>query len=254
MLNFVTSKKINSLLNSPKKIKTVCTTTSTNTVLKNKYLSGEDLQVLIAESQSSGRGRLNRTFYSPKFSGIYMSYRVNGNFEIDSIGKITTFVAVCVAKAIEELYNTKIDIKWVNDLFLNGKKVCGILCESVFIDNKVKGVIIGIGINVYNKKFPTSLQDIATNLQKETNLKVDRNKIISTIINNLENIESKLTCQEYFNEYKSRLFILGKEIKVITSEEEYLAKCTGLSTSGALIVEKDGKSIELICGDVSVKV
>ena len=254
MLNIISAKKINKLLNTPKKIKTVFSTTSTNTVLKNIYTSGKDLQVLISESQSKGKGRLNRTFYSPKFSGIYMSYRLSGNFEIESVGKITTLVAVAVAKALEKLYNISVDIKWVNDLFINNKKVCGILCESVIIDNKLAGVIIGIGLNVYNKKFPIALQDIATNLEKETSLKIDRNVIIAQIINNLEDINAIINSQEYISEYKSRLFILGKQIKVITTNGEYLAKCIDLSPSGALIVEKDNEMLELVSGDVSIKI
>ena len=133
-------------------------TTSTNDYIKKS--SNLDSAVVIAKKQTLGRGRLNRTFYSPENKGIYLSILVKPQLETKNSVKITTFTAVAVANAIEKVSGLKTQIKWVNDIFINGKKVCGILAEASqnFKESKLDYAVIGIGINLYGKDFPMKLK------------------------------------------------------------------------------------------------
>ncbi|MBO5926654.1 MAG: biotin--[acetyl-CoA-carboxylase] ligase [Clostridia bacterium] len=228
-------------------------TSSTNDYIK-KYSSFANY-VVLAKRQTAGRGRLNRSFHSPINSGVYMSVLVKPNLEIKDSVKITTFTAVQVAKAIEKQINMPVQIKWVNDIFINGKKICGILAESSYNikDNKLNYAVIGIGINVFKNKFPEELKNIATSIENETGKKIDCNLLVSDIINGLININTEIV-GNYLTVYKNRLFILGKTVTVDTGSEKYLAKVIDVLNSGALLIEKNGKSIPLNFGDVSIKI
>lgn len=227
-------------------------TTSTNDILKNLILKGKDYDVVVSEKQFKGRGRLKRKFYSPVFSGIYLTARLKKSFDFFEVGKITTCVAVMVCRTIESLYNIKAQVKWVNDIFINGKKVAGILAESVIANNKIQDVIIGIGINVYDKQFPSDLTHIATNLQKESGKIIDRNKIIATLLENLDKVCDEIKNDDFIKEYKSKMFLLDKKVTV-SGAERFDGICKGVTTDGKLIVEVDGKEVEITAGDVSVK-
>ncbi len=251
MINVISSKKINENLQVKKNIKVLLKTTSTNDVLKNNLNKG--VQVVISEKQSKGRGRFNRKFHSPYFNGIYMSLLLNGNYEYEKIGRITTFIALAVSKSIEELYGVKAGIKWINDIIINGKKVCGILTESVIKNGKISSIIAGIGINVYNKKFHKDIEKIASSLYIESGKKIDRNLLISHVINKLEDIENDIKNDNFIEEYQKKLVILNKQIMVSSVEENYLAYCLGVDNLGRLIVERNGKKEYLINSDVSVK-
>ena len=227
------------------------TTNSTNDDAK-EYIGKNT--VVIAENQDKGRGRLNRTFYSPKGKGIYMSMLINPNLSISDGVKITTFIAVAVAKSIEKLTNLTVGIKWVNDLYINGKKVCGILTEagSDFQNNKLKYAVCGIGINCYGLDFPLEISNIATSLEKE-GAKVDRNALIAEIINQTINIEEEILSGNYLAEYKNRLIMLNKEITVYTGGYEYKATAVDVTENGGLVVIKNGEKITVNSGEVSIK-
>ena len=253
MVKFITQKGINKHLVNKKKIKSLLFTGSTNDDLKKLILKGKDVDAVISEKQFKGRGRLARKFHSPTFSGIYISIRLKNSFEFVDIGKITTCVAVCVCRAIESLYDVRLDVKWVNDVYINGKKLAGILAESVINKGKIDSVIIGIGLNVYDKKFPIELKDIATNLEKESGKKVDRNLIVARILENLDLINELIKTEDYINEYKSRLFILDKKVTVTSGENSFDGICKDVTFDGKLIVQKGEELVEISVGDVSVK-
>ena len=253
MVKFITQKGINKHLKNKKNIKSLLCTTSTNDVLKNLILKGKDYDAVVSEKQSKGRGRLKRKFHSPVFSGIYITARLKKNYEFFDVGKITTCVAVMICRTIESLYSVKAQVKWVNDVFINGKKVAGVLAESVIVNNKIQDVIIGIGLNVYDKKFPKELKDIATSLQKESGEIVDRNKIIAVLLENLEKIDDEIKSGDYIKEYKNKMLLLNKKVTVSSGNESYDAVCKDVTADGKLIVEVDGKEVEITAGDVSVK-
>ena len=132
---------------------------STNDFAKEKAKTENSNFTVTASLQTKGRGRKGRTFFSPKGAGLYLSIAVNLNISFEEFPKITTYTAVCVARAIEKLTSLKIDIKWVNDLYVNGKKLCGILTEGSFSGEKTYFVIIGIGVNLLKSSFPEEIKD-----------------------------------------------------------------------------------------------
>ena len=227
-------------------------TTSTNDYIKN--YANLDNAVVIAKKQTLGRGRLNRKFYSPENKGVYLSMLVKPRLETTKSVKITTFTAVAVANAIEKVSGLKTDIKWVNDIFINGKKVCGILAEASqdFKSGYLNYAVIGIGINLYGCDFPSEISNIATSIEKESGKKIDANLLVSEIINSLLAIYTDIN-KDYLSDYKKKCFILNKEITVDTGKENYLAKAIDILDNGALLIEKDNKTFELDFGDVSIR-
>ncbi len=244
---------LNNLKNENVYIEVLEETSSTNDYIK-KYSSLENC-VVLAKHQTSGRGRLSRTFYSPKNSGIYMSVLVKPNLKIDESVKITTLTATVVAKAIESLINLPVQIKWVNDIYLNGKKLCGILAEASHNTKtgKLNHAIIGIGINVLNNDFPPDIENIATSIESQTGIKIDANLLIAKIVDGLLNI-NELLKTDYLSEYKKRLFILNKTVTIDTGSDKYLAKALDVLESGALLIEVNGDQKILSFGDVSIKI
>lgn len=228
-------------------------TTSTNNYIKK--FSNLDSAVVIAKKQTLGRGRLNRTFYSPENKGIYLSILLKPQLETKDSVKITTFTAVAVANAIEKVSGLQTKIKWVNDIFIGGKKVCGILAEASqnFKEGKLNYAVIGIGINLYGKDFPSDIKNIATSIELESGKKIDANLLVVEIINSLYKINDDIS-GDYLTKYKEKCFILNREIIVDTGKEKYKATALDVLDNGALLVEKEGKTFELDFGDVSVRI
>ena len=251
MLNENCIKK--NLINKDINIVIKNSTESTNDDVKS-FIGSSNLAVVIAENQTKGRGRNNRSFYSPSGKGIYMSILLTPNLSVTDGVKITTFVAVAVANAVEKVSGLKVGIKWVNDLFINGKKVCGILTESGvdFKNKKLSYAVCGIGINCYGLDFPSEISSIATSLEKE-GAKVDRNVLIAEILNNLSCIESEVLSGNYLAEYKNRCIVLNKQVTVVSGQDTFTAIAVDVTDSGALVVNKNGETLAVNSGDVSIR-
>ena len=228
-------------------------TVSTNVDAKIIAERGETA-VVIAKTQTGGKGRLNRKFYSLT-GGAYLSVIVKPNLPIADGVKITTYTAVAVANVIEKLTGLKVDIKWVNDLYVNGKKICGILTEAScdFEQNKLKYAVVGIGVNLDAETFPLEIENIATSVYKEGKIKVDKNQFIAEILNAYSNLEGEIKSGNYLQEYKRRCFILGKKVTVYQNDYSYLATALDVTESGALKVDKNGEIITVSSGEVSIK-
>ena len=158
--------------------------TSTNDYLKQKALSSaKEGTVVVANEQTNGKGSKGRSFISLN-GGIYMSILVRPDFQNFDTTLITSLTAVAVSDSIEEKCGKKTQIKWVNDVLLQNKKVCGILCESVFAsDNKPEFVIVGIGINFSKPKddFPDEIKDIATYIFENSDIQIKK-QLTQTVI------------------------------------------------------------------------
>lgn len=228
---------------------------STNRYLKDLAKEGaEEGTVIIANKQSSGRGRLGRSFFSPEGTGIYMSILLRPNIELQKSVRITSMAAVAVARAIEKVSGIETKIKWVNDIFLNDKKVCGILTESGIntITGALDYAVLGIGINVGKIQFPEELKEIATSVCNECNHIVTRNDLVVEILKELQYWYPSLWNGRFLQESKQRSILLGKEILVI-GEKNYYAKAVDLDDMGHLWIEKEGKKELLHSGEVSIK-
>jgi BirA family biotin operon repressor/biotin-[acetyl-CoA-carboxylase] ligase len=222
---------------------------------------GKDGFVVIAEQQTNGKGRLGRIFVSPKGVGIYMSVLLRPNLTAEDTSFATVAAAVAVSNAIEKVSGFIPDIKWINDIFYNGKKLCGILTEASLEceTGKLQYLIIGIGINVSETSvnLPNELSEIATSIFDIVGLEVSRNELIASILNELENSLSMLANQRQniLEQYKKRLFILGKS--VFLKSEDKLEKVTAIDidSNAHLIVQCDDGTIKSISsGEVSIKI
>lgn len=220
---------------------------STNTALKEMAAEGAPIgTVLIAARQTGGRGRLGRTFHSPE-GGVYLSVLM------PPIEAATCAAAVAVAKAMGRLCGAQLDIKWVNDLYLNGRKVAGILSEGVFApDGSLTAVVVGVGINVGRMDFPADLQAIATSLGNES-YRLEREEVAVALLNGLDLVWQSLP-QNVMDDYRRRNLVLGRQVTVVRGSETYSATAESVTDDGHLIVRTaDGEIRELSSGEVSIK-
>lgn len=240
---------------------------STNLYAK-KLLAASPLlnkKVIIAEHQTAGRGRMGRTFYSPAKSGIYLSAIYSPANPITNPAKITAFSAVAVCRAIKKLYGIETKIKWINDIFYNDKKICGILTEGFtnFETSLIESAIIGIGINIEENKeaFPEEVKKIAGSIFSSNtdtlNTHVTRCELAAEVSVQLFKILEEAP-EAVFKEYKELSFLLGKTITVypVIGDEKssYKAKAVDIDENASLIVElSDGSRKSLFSGEVSLK-
>ncbi len=225
---------------------------STNDLLKQQ---GEDLPegtVFVAESQTLGRGRKGRKFYSPKGLGLYFSILLKPEISGDEALLLTPMAAVAVAESIEAVYGVDARIKWVNDVFVDGKKVAGILTEAVTKGNKQTFFVTGVGINIQNPTalLPPKLRNIAGGIAESCEKKEELlRKVLDTFFYYYKN----LTKKEYLDCYREKSFLIGQEVSIPDREGEAF-KVIDVDDSFGLIVEnKNGEKETLFCGEVSVK-
>ena len=234
-------------------------TDSTNRYLKELAVNGaKEGTVVIANQQSAGRGRLGRSFFSPGEKGIYMSILLRPEITLERSVLITSMAAVAVARAIEQVCGLPAKIKWVNDIFLNNRKVCGILTEAGI--NYEKGAleyaVLGIGINVGSMEFPEELRNIATSVSNECGFEISRDVLIDAVLSELEQWYRTLWDGSFLEESKARSILLGKGILVIDETApggSYPAKAIDINELGNLIIEREGKLQILNSGEVSIR-
>lgn len=231
-------------------------TDSTNADAKAAVLNGcADKAVFIANEQRVGRGRLGRTFFSPK-NGIYLSAVLKPPGGIQYPGLLTTAAAVAVNRAIKKTTDIDTQIKWVNDLFYNGKKVCGILSEAVtdMENGQISSAVIGIGINFKkSENCPDELKEIVTCLF-DKNAVCTRNDLIAQILNELLDLTQNLDPDKIIPPYKNKMFLLNQYITYIKDGVCYTALAKDIDATGGLIVtHADGSEETLKTGEVSVR-
>ena len=242
---------------------------STNLTAKRMALDGASAEtVVIAEEQTKGKGRMGRSFYSPSGSGIYMSFILAPRFDTAKSVLITTAASVAVCKAIENITGISCQIKWVNDVYMNEKKICGILTEAVtdFESGRIHYIVLGIGINYSTSKtaFPKELSGIAGSLYEgATEDHISRNRLIAEIINQVFAVNERLESREFISEYKARSFVLGKEIRIIPTigpdaernfDEGIPATVMDIDGDGGLVVKyQDGTVSTLNSGEISIR-
>lgn len=237
------------------KIITAKETASTNDDVRRLALCGEPGPLLyIAEKQTAGKGRKGRTFFSPVNTGVYMSILIRPELSAELCTLITPLCAVAATEAIESVTGVKTDIKWVNDIFVSGKKVGGILTEGSFSQKGTDFLIIGIGINLAppEKGFPQEIKDIAGSITENSVGLHER--LIAEIFNRFMYHMKGIKEKSFLPFYKSRLFFLGKEITVISSEGDYKATATDIDSMCRLIVcTSQGERKILNSGEISVR-
>lgn len=232
---------------------------STNAVLREKAAAGApDGHTVISLSQTAGRGRLGRTFYSPEGTGIYMSILLRPeNMLPDQAVKFTTMAAVAACEAIEGLSKEKVQIKWVNDIFIKDKKVSGILTEGVFglESGEIDYVVLGIGFNIYkpDNGFPKELISIAGSIFDKRQ-QDGKNKLCAGFLNHFMSYYRAENDADYISRYRERSLVIGKEISVLYPDKAKKATALDVDEHCRLVVRFEDGSIEkLSSGEISVR-
>ncbi len=230
---------------------------STNTYLKENAQRLPDGAVAVAGHQTAGRGRVGRSFFSPESTGIYLSILLKRAFPPEDQGRLTTAAAVAACRAIERCTPVQPRIKWVNDVYVSGKKVCGILTEgSVCSETGIsRWAVTGIGFNVYEPEggFPQDLQSVAGSIapERKEGLRV---RLAAEFLKEFHTASADLYRRELYTEYRKHCLILGKPIFVLRGEERIPALALDLNEDFSLRVRyEDGTESALSAGEVSVR-
>lgn len=230
---------------------------STNTYLFERAKLGEaDKTVVIAKHQTGGRGRRGKSFYSPDSTGLYMSVLVRKGVSLDELGFLTPAIAVAVVHAIERVSQKKCGIKWVNDIFIDDKKVAGILVETKcdFACNALEYAVIGIGINIAEPKggFPEDIKNTAAAVFDEVD-DVKRITLTHELLFELDKILEPFQPKRFMTEYKAKSVLDGRQVEIVTPNGITQARAIGIDDNARLVVETPNGRQALSSGEVSVK-
>lgn len=232
---------------------------STNTLMKQQFFDRPHGFVLLAESQTNGRGRLGRAFSSPAGSGIYMSILLHPTLPLTQIQFVTIAAAVAVAQAIEQTAGFRPQIKWVNDVLMQGRKLCGILTEATIEGESgtVSSLVVGIGINLYpNEAWPEDVRAVAGALS-EFGQAPRRAVLTAAVLSHFEHAYTMLengNHAELLERYRNRLCCVGKPVTVLCPTDTYEADCIGLDDNGHLLVRDRQDNINtLSSGEISIR-
>lgn len=232
---------------------------STNTYLKKRAAGGApEGTVVIANAQTAGRGRMGRSFASAPGLGIYLSMLLRPSAEAECVQSLTAGTAVAVCRAVERVCGVAPGIKWINDLFLKGKKICGILCESSVKDEKAEYVVLGIGLNVITRPqdFPEELRGTAGSLYSQTGIVYERGKLISAMISELSAMYEawKTDPRALLDDYRRRCIVLGKTVEVSpVTGGVFTAAAEEISDDFGLVLRLPDGSVRTVhSGEVSI--
>ena len=236
------------------------TVTSTNTVLRDKAEKGApEGYVLAAQEQTAGKGRRGRTFHSPAKHGIYFSLLLRPGNKANDATLITSAAAVATAKAIKDIFNVETGIKWVNDLYTDAGKICGILTEATIgmESGLVESAVLGIGVNITKpaEGYPENLNGIIAALtMRHTRKDSERCRLIAATLDHFWKYYENLSGREFLNEYRARSIVLGRDILVLSNNEEKPAQAIEINDNCELIVRYENNEVAaLSSGEVSIK-
>lgn len=235
------------------------TTGSTNIDVKQAAEQGRDeIFAIVAGNQQTGRGRRGRAFFSPAGKGIYLSILIRPNIAISEATSITAAAAVATSRAIDTVFGVTTSIKWVNDIYLGEKKICGILTEAAsdLETGTLTYAVTGIGVNVYEPEggYPEEIKNRAGSIS-QTVQQGKRAELAGAIIREFVNMYEEGAFVGYLDEYRGRSFILGREIMVIEGKSERKATALDICDDLSLHVQfEDGTQKNLQSGEVSLKV
>jgi len=231
------------------------TTGSTNTDAKERYSSGIRRNTLItAKTQSCGRGRQGKSFLSPD-GGLYFSLLLSAEppLPLESAVSVTSCAAVCVCRAVES-FGIPCGIKWVNDIYADGKKLAGILVEAVndYSAMTTNALVIGVGVNVTS--CPLLDGDVKATSLAEHGFTASKEELCSTIVENLLVLSHDgIDFSRYLNDYRSHSLVLGNKIRYTENGVTKEATAVGIGERGELVIEENGVIRSLTSGEISVR-
>ena len=209
--------------------------------------------LVIADTQSAGRGRRGRGWISPAGEGIFMSLILRPDMPPSGVAKISLTLALAVARAIERETGLDAGIKWPNDIVIGGRKVCGLLLEMDATAEKVNSIVAGVGINVHQTVFDEEIAHTASSLDLLCGRRVSRSAIVRAFLEEFERAAA-LADEEMMQAYRGRSATIGQRVQVIGLSGTYTGTAQGVTESGTLLVEADdGEVREVLAADVSVR-
>ena len=235
------------------------TTVSTNDDAERQACGKIDTPytLFVADEQTGGKGRLGRSFFS-KEGGLYMSLFIKGPLAPSFALDLTSLTGVALSTALEKLANLKPKIKWVNDIYLNDRKLAGILAKGRLntadtAEPSLEYAVVGIGVNLASTDFPKELRDIAISLSELTDTPPAREELCAVVTAEILSLLDKIGSPYIADEYRKRSYLDGRRVRIIESEREYYATVLGISDRCELIVDKNGERLVINSADVSVK-
>lgn len=231
---------------------------STNLEAKRLAMTGLSRCAVIADRQTAGRGRLGRSFYSPPGCGIYTSLLLRPRpDQLADVTLLTTAAGVAVCRALQKAAGVQAEIKWVNDLYLNGKKICGILTEGVtdFESGMIESIVIGYGVNFRDDAhLPEELRPIVGSVFGAEPPTITRSALAAAMLAELLPLAEDLSSRSFLPEYRRRSMLLGREIVFSRAGGRFAAVAEGIDDNGGLVVRlPDGSRETLRSGEVSVR-
>ena len=247
---------------------------STNSEAARRAENSDGGVLVVSEEQTAGRGRRGRSWNSPAGSNVYFSLMIKPDLATDVAPMLTLIMALAVCRGMEKVLSGEAVgtsgrkgasrpeelpmIKWPNDIVLGGKKCCGMLTEMSCEEDRIKYVVIGVGINVREQDFPDEIKETAVSLEGACGKKIKRSILVAGIMNEfgplyesfLEERDLNFVRKAYFD----RLINSGRKVRVLDPKGEYEGTCRGISERGELLVEvEDGNIVKVNSGEVSVR-
>ncbi len=227
---------------------------STNSALKERAPSLTAPFALIAKRQTGGRGRNGRSFFSPEGTGLYMSLLIRPKLSLRDITLLTPSAAVAAAEAIEEVFGVRTGIKWVNDIYLGGKKVCGILVESAITSAGAAYAVAGFGVNIAPPPsgFPPELPCAGAVTEKASPGAIE--ELAAAILRRYLDTLAELPSTAFMRGYRDRLMYVGEEIELIRGGERRSAVLLGCDERGGLTVRlMEGGEETVTGGEITLR-
>ena len=246
--DLLSAARIRSLLGPTLPVYVYQSIDSTSNECKRRLSQGEERCLVLAVEQTGGRGRRGKAFFSPGGAGLYMSLAMPMDMALSSAVGVTAYAAVCVASAIREVTGRRCGVKWVNDLYLDGKKVCGILSEAVagLEAGAVGSVVIGVGVNLHPSAVPPELEDIVGFL----GCGAVKNELCAAIAARLQRFDP--ADKSYMTEYRALSIVLGQEVRYCLDGVEKHGVAEAIGDDGALHVRTPSGVDVLRGGEVSL--
>ncbi len=242
-----------------KKIFAFETLSSTNDFAKRLAQNDDhDGTLVLANEQTKGRGRQGRHWYAPPNFGLWFSIILKPNQPAQKFGIVSLLAAVAVAKTIEQMTSLEPALKWPNDVFINSKKVSGVLIESQFSNNQPVSLILGFGLNVNQKQgdFPEEIRETATSLREQIKYEIDRVSLLINLLHNLEHLYFEFKEGNFnviINSWKERCPFLGKDVSIKQSRGEIEGRFENLDEYGRMVLRLEkGEIKHLNAGEQTV--
>lgn len=227
---------------------------STNSFLLNSSEKNVGT-VVMSEYQLKGRGRKQRDWIATKDQALTFSILLNDEIDLKNLNVLSLGAAVALAQALENLHQLKVNVKWPNDVLIDGKKIAGILIESSSKGNKIEKIVVGIGINVNQPNFTGTFNIRPTSVRMEVKKLISREKLLSEVLNRFEEmlIDLENNKEKVLNDWRSRSKFIGEKVLIEENGNEKFGTFEDVDENGFLLL-KTNKGIETIqVGDVSLK-